>query len=161
MIPWVKWRGGKKYQQHIFIYIHTKWIFISHMVHYIFLCKSALLFDEKEITYVCTYTWIYMPVKVKDLERSAVGLLPHLWKMLDIASSSIFKVALPQSFPFSLHYPHTPNHFLEDHPMWGNWESFPFPMPCLISLKPLAGGATELARWLSTYCQAWRSEFNP
>lgn len=48
--------GWKKYQQHIFIYIHTKWIFISHMVHYIFLCKSALLFDEKEITYVCTYT---------------------------------------------------------------------------------------------------------
>lgn len=80
--------GRKKYQQHIFTYIHTKWIFISHMVHYIFLCKSALLFDEKEITYVCTFTRIYMPVKVKDLRRSAVGLLSHLWQMLDVAAAA-------------------------------------------------------------------------
>lgn len=57
--------------------------------------------------------------KVKDLRRSAVGFFPTFGKCFMLLAAA-FQASPASALSFLFPYPHTPDHFLEDHPVWGN-----------------------------------------
>lgn len=93
--------GWKKNTNNTYLYTYIQSGYLYYMWYIIdsYANQHCCVTKRKLHMYVLLHEYTYH--EGKESEKVCSRFLSHLWKMLHVVSSSIFKLALPQSFPFS------------------------------------------------------------